>query len=312
MRGFLLAFLLVLHGTIVRCAEVEIADLNALAEYAARDGNTVTMKPGRYRIADLVTPESIPARRKQGEFSYLRFTGSKNVFRLSGVVIEFDTALRKTMNPPIHTDEFVVAGEDVTLDGLTIVDVGDAASLGGAVLGVTGKNAVIRNCAIEVRGSAPYGYGDLFGKGGRKKSAVHITGDGARFLNCRVTTHAFGHGFYLQEDAANVHLENCVVEGVMRSTNAMLAETEGMAFDRAFRTEDVMRGGEKRILPDYMKALSEDAFRTYGTHKNLTLKNCTAKRSAAVSNCGPKRDRSWKAARRSNVNAGSGSATARS
>jgi hypothetical protein len=57
----------------------------------------------------------------------------------------------------------------------------------------------------------------------------------------------------------------------------MLAETSGLAFDRKFRTELVNRSGAARILPGYVKALSEDAFRTYGTHRGVVLRHCTAK-----------------------------------
>jgi hypothetical protein len=105
---------------------------------------------------------------------------------------------------------------------------------------------------------------------------VHIIGKNARFIGCKLSLRSFGHGFYIQEDAENLHFENCDVEGVMRSTDEMLAETSGLAVDRSFRTDLKNRAGEARVTPGYMKALSEDAFRTYSQNKNLTFKNCTA------------------------------------
>ena len=143
--------------------------------------------------------------------------------------------------------------------------------MGDAVVGVVGKGNTLRDCTIRVQGSAPYGYGDLFGKGGHKHSGMHITGNGTRVIGCKVYTRAFGHAFYLQEDCADCSFEDCYAEGVMRRTDEVLAETSGMAFDRKFRTEMKNRSGEARILPGYMKALSEDGFRTYGTHRNLCL-----------------------------------------
>lgn len=254
-----------------------VSSLAELAQAAAQSGQTVTMRPGVYRLIDFIPLSSIAERRKRKEFSFLTFSGSNNVFDLSGVTIEEDTALRGALHAPIHTDEFVITGSHNTLQGLTITNVGDGKAQGGALLGITGSGNTVRDCTLRVQGSAPYGYGDLFGKGGLKHSGMHITGNGTRILGCEVYTKAFGHAFYVQEDASDVHFEDCHAEGVMRPTDEILTETRGMAFDRKFRTEMKNRSGEARILPGYMKALSEDGFRTYGQHKNLTLKNCTAK-----------------------------------
>ncbi len=145
------------------------------------------------------------------------------------------------------------------------------------MLGVGGDHNSLVDCTLHVRGSAPYGYGDLFGKGGYKHSGMHIIGNNTRFVGCKIFTRAFGHGYYLQEGAENHYFENCHVEGIMRSTDEMLAETSGLAFDRKFRTELRNRAGEAHIMPGYMKALSEDGFRTYDAIKNLHFKNCTVK-----------------------------------
>ena len=254
-----------------------ISSLAELAKAAAQSGQKVKMEPGVYRLVDFIPPTSVPERRERKEWQFLSFSGSDNVFDLRGVTLELDTVLRALLRAPIHTDEFRVSGRNVTIEGLTITSVGNGKALGGAVLGLAGPGATLRDCTIHVQGSAPYGYGDLFGKGGYKHSGVHITGSGARILGCKVFTKAFGHGFYLQEDCNDVLFEDCHVEGVMRRTDEILAETSGLAFDRKFRTELVNRSGAARILPGYMKALSEDAFRTYGTHRGVVLRHCTAK-----------------------------------
>jgi parallel beta-helix repeat protein len=256
---------------------ITVSTLAELAEAAARSGQTVTMRPGVYRLVDFIPPGALPERRRRQEWQFLTFSGSHNTFQLEGVTIEVDTTLRSALRAPIHTDEFLISGRGNTLTGLTITNLGDGKSLGGAVLGVTGADNTLRHCTVHVQGSAPYGYGDLFGKGGFKHSGVHITGHGTRLIGCRVFTKAFGHAFYVQEDADDVHFEDCHAEGVMRSTDEILAETSGLAVERNFRTEMKNRAGEARVTPGYMKALSEDGFRTYGTHRNLTLKNCTAR-----------------------------------
>lgn len=145
---------------------VTVSSLADLAQAAAKSGQTVTMKPGMYRLLDYIPPSAIPERRQRGEFQFLTFGGSGNVVHLAGVTIEVDTALRNALHAPIHTAEFLVKGNNNALDGLTINDIGDGKSMGGAALGVTGSGNALRNCVLHVCGSFPYGYGDLFGKGG--------------------------------------------------------------------------------------------------------------------------------------------------
>lgn len=256
---------------------VAISSLAELAQAATRSEQNIKMKAGKYRLAEFIPLGTIPERRKNQQWQFITFSGSDSTFDLTGVTIELDTALRQKLGSPIHTDEFLISGKNVTVKGLTITSLGKGAAFGGAVLGVTGGGTTLQDCTIHVEGSAPYGYGDLFGKGGMKHSGVHVTGSGSRFVGCKVFQKAFGHGFYLQENCNNVVFENCQVEGVMRRTDEMLAETSGMAFDRQFVSEVMNRSGTKRIQPGYMKALSEDGFRTYHTHQNLRFKNCRVK-----------------------------------
>lgn len=274
-----IVFLVVLHWPRLLVADqtVVISSLAELAEAAGKSGQQVTMKPGKYLLNEFIKLESIPTRRKENQWQFLTFRGSNNTFDLTGVTIELDTALREKLHAPIHTDEFLISGNQVTLQGLTITSQGRGVAFGGAVLGVAGQGNTLRHCTIHVEGSTPYGYGDLFGKGGYKHSGVHITGSGSRFFGCKIFQKAFGHGFYLQEDCNDVLFEDCSVEGLMRRTDEMLAEKSGLAFDRKFNSEILNRSGTPRIQAGYMKALSEDAFRTYHTHKNLSFKNCTAK-----------------------------------
>lgn len=256
---------------------VTISSLAELSQKAAESGQKVKMTPGVYRLADFIPLATIRERAKRKEWQFITFSGSNNTFDLTGVTIELDTALRAALRSPIHTDEFLINGSNVTLKGLTITSVGDGKANGGAVLGVVGQGTTLRDCTIHVQGSAPYGYGDLFGKGGLKHSGVHITGSQTTIIGCRIYSRSFGHGFYLQEDCNDIRFEDCHVEGVMRSTDEMLKETEGLAVKRKFQTVMKTHAGDYQILPGYMKALGEDAFRTYGQHKNLTVKNCTAK-----------------------------------
>lgn len=256
---------------------VTISSLAELSQKAAESGQKVKMTPGVYRLADYIPLATIRERAKRKEWQFITFSGSDNTFDLTGVTIELDTALRAALRSPIHTDEFLISGSNVTLMGLTITSVGDGKANGGAVLGVVGRGTTLRDCIIHVQGSAPYGYGDLFGKGGMKHSGVHITGSQTTLIGCKIFSRSFGHGFYMQQDCNDIRFEDCHVEGVMRSTDEMLKEINTLASKRNFQTVMKTHVGNYQILPGYMKALGEDAFRTYGQHKNLTLKNCTAR-----------------------------------
>ncbi len=276
----------VLAAGSVQAKTVEIADLRELAHYAGQSGHTVRMQPGVYRLDQLIPLEEIAQRRDHRQWHFLEFSGSGNVFELTDVTIEVDTALRAALRAPQHNPEFVVSGDNNLLRGLTITNRGDGASRGGNVLSVHGDGNTLREVTLHVRGSSPYGYGDLFGKGGgavighRKHSGLQITGDNTRLIGCRIEMRSFGHGIYLQ-GATNTHLEDCHVQGEMRATDAMLAETSGPAYDVDFRSVYRNREGHHRVLPGYKKSLAEDGFRTYSGSRGVTLVNCTAKHMRA-------------------------------
>ena len=267
----------------VHASEIRISSLEELAEYASQNGNTIAMEPGEYELIEYIPLESIPERREEESWHFIEFSGSDNVFDLTDVTIEVDTELRNELDPPIHNPEFVVSGANNTLEGLTITNIGDGTSRGGNVLSVHGDDNTVRNVTLHVRGSFPYGYGDLLGKGGgslvglRKHSGLQITGNNTRVIGCEIFMRSFGHGFYIQDGATNTYFEDCYVEGEMRSTDDMLAETSGPAYEADFASVYRNREGEFEILPGYKKSLAEDGFRTYGGVQDVTFINCTAK-----------------------------------
>ncbi|MCG6157516.1 right-handed parallel beta-helix repeat-containing protein [Rubinisphaera margarita] len=269
--------LLVAVTETVRAEEVEISSLRELAEFASRSDNVVRMKPGVYRYTDYMSRDALASRRKAGDFTFMQFSGDNNRFELTDVTIEVDVSIRGIGRPPVHTNEFIFSGDGNTITGLTITNVEHGLSQGGAVISCTGDGNSFEKVTLHVQGSRPYGYGDLFGKGGYKQSAFQVTGDDTRIIDCELYMKAFGHGFFIQKGAANTLLEGCYVEGVLRSTDEMLAETEGIAVKRKFRTVIKNRDGEYRILPGYMKSLAEDGFRTYDEIPGLVIRNCTAK-----------------------------------
>lgn len=270
-------------------AEVVVSSLEELAEAARGSDQTVVMKPGIYRMQEYLTPGLIAANTprprnkddKRPSVYMLEFAGERNRFQLHGVVIEIDTTLYELL-PKGYTRCLLVTGHGNTLDGLTVVNTGPNTGSNGNVLSIFGDGTTVENITLHVSGSHPYGYGDLLGKGGPnlvplgKQSGMMIGAKDVTVRGCRVISRAFGHCFYAQPPAANVLLEDCYAEGVMRATADMLRDTDGPAFENGFRSVYPNRDGRFMITAGYMKSLVEDGFRTYGNAGEVRLVRCTA------------------------------------
>jgi hypothetical protein len=286
---------LLLAAAAARPAEadvIEISSVKELADYAARSGNQVRMKPGVYRVADYLTADVIAAVRAEvppgpgrPPVWMIRFSGSDNTFDLRGVTLEIDTSLYPRL-PRGYMRCLFVPGSNNSIDGLTIRNTGPEQGSGGNILSIWGKSNRVENVTLYVRGSKTYGYGDLFGKGGpslapmQKQSGIMVAGEDHIIRRCKVISRAFGHCFYVQKPEGmttrNVGIEDCYAEGEMRSTSDMLRDTTGPGADIGFRSVYANRDGRHMITSGYMKALCEDGFRTYGGVENVTLLNCTA------------------------------------
>jgi hypothetical protein len=274
-----------------------ITTMAELADYAAQNGNNIKMKPGVYQMSDLLTEDGIEQRleyakaraekitSKRLEAAMLLFSGHHNQFDLTGVTIEVDTKFLSAFKGS-YMIELMITGRGNSFKGLTLTDIGnEPTSKGGTSLAVYGDDTLLKEVTLNVRGSSPYGYGDLLGKGKgssvrlQKHSGLLVCGANTQLLGCRVISRSMGHCFFIQ-GGRNTYFEDCYAEGEMRQTDDMLAETSGLAFENNFRT--VYKPNV--IQPGYMKSLQECGFRTYGkggpeqqmTGK-VTLVNCTAK-----------------------------------
>jgi hypothetical protein len=267
---------------------VTVSNLSQLAEVSTRSGQTVRMQPGVYRLADYLTPDVLKQIHDGVDRTHRRppvpmfvFRGNDNRYDLRGAVIEIDTALYAKLPGKSYIRCLIIAGSGNRFDGLTIRNTGPQRGSGGNILSVAGTSNVLENVTLHVYGSFPYGYGDLLGKGGpnlvnlQKQSGIQVLGNGSLLRGCRVFSRAFGHCFYIQE-GTGIRLEDCYAEGVMRPTSEMLRDTNGPAFDLGFKSVYENRDGRHLITTGYMKSLSEDGFRTYGSAGTVTLVNCTA------------------------------------
>ncbi len=277
------------------CAQDKVTTISSvkeLAEVITKSGGNIKMKPGTYQITDYLTNKVIGKTKYADSMkrkAMMLFSGSNNTFDFTGVTIEIDTKLLSQFDASIN--EFQIIGDNNTIKGLTITDIGNypPTTKGARSFVVTGDNNTIDGVTLNMSGSAPLGYGDLLGKGStkvstlKKHSGMLIEGLNIKVLNCKIYSRSFGHLFFVQ-GGRNVLFENCYAESAVRSTDEMLSEKSGPAFDINFKSVYTNRDRENVITAGYMKSLSECGFRNYGTggpekHKTgvVTLKNCRAK-----------------------------------
>jgi len=284
-------------------AEIEVASLAEFAAAAARDHQQIRLRPGVYRMADYLTEDvlagiraDIDRSQKRPPVPMLVIRGRDNRIDCRDAVIEIDTTLYGRLPSGGYTRCLIVAGSGNTITGLTVRNTGpgDRGS-NGNILSVAGERNTLEDVTLHVRGSFPYGYGDLLGKGGpnlvplQKQSGIQVLGSGTTLRRCKVFSRAFGHCFYIQA-GEDIRLEDCYAEGAMRATSDMLADTSGPAFDLGFRSVYRNRDGRFAIAPGYVKSLSEDGFRTYGGAGRVTLVNCTAVNTRAGFEIGARDD----------------------
>lgn len=301
MKAFAIVLSAALSG--FACAAVtEVDSLAALADATRSDRATIRLKPGTYRMADYLTDEVLKSIGEGIDRSQQRppvpmfvLRGNDNRVDCSGATLEIDTTLYKRVPQGGYTRCIIIAGKGNSLSGLSIRNTGPEQGSNGNILSVEGPDNTLENITLNVRGSFPYGCGDLLGKGGpnlvalQKQSGIQVLGSRTVLKRCKVFSRAFGHCFYIQGGEGS-RIEDCYAEGSTRTTAEMLADTSGPAFDLGFRSVYRNRDGRFAITPGYTKSLSEDGFRTYGSAGSVTISNCTAVNTRAGFEIGAKDD----------------------
>ncbi len=247
---------------------VTVDSLDELRKYLSVDHAKVQMKPGVYRLDDA------------DGHHFLRFTGHGAHFDLTGVTFEIDNRLFSKFGVVPGTDGFYcvidLIGDGIVFEGLTTQNIGpeSSAQSRNKIFNVVGSDVLLKDIDITTSGSSPWGYGSLYGLGGgvvRKMNGIRVgwPAKNVTLENCRVHMRAMGHAIFVQ-GAKNTLIDNCHVDGLLRPTNEILAETSGFAFDQGFKAnsatyvEGVKVGDDRSILPDEMISLSEDGIRLYG------------------------------------------------
>ncbi|MGJ8640093.1 MAG: hypothetical protein ACSHYA_11955 [Opitutaceae bacterium] len=251
---------------------IEISSLKELAEYAKKDHVNVRLAPGTYELSDPKMGQLFDMNDKPYGFkgsvsksvTYLYFSGNDSTYDLSGARIEMHSKLNAAFGRR-EVYEVFVSGHRNTITGLNIVDIGNEhPAFRAKAVTIIGNDNTLENADLFVHGSSPYGYGHLLGKGGRvlyrhnKHSGILVCGERTKLIGCAVKQYAFGHAIVMQ-GAVDTLVQDCYVEGEMRTTDAMLAETEGPAHSVGFKS-DYPPG---KILAGQIKSLAEDGIRTY-------------------------------------------------
>ena len=265
---------------------IEIDKLKDLNFYSDKDDVNIKLKPGNYQIDDA---ESI---------RFIQFTGNNTHFDLTGCRFMVDTKLF-SRNDLEKSDDgnslycaIEISGNSVIFEGLYIETYGDqpGRQSKNKIFNIVGEDVTLKNVELRTAGSSPWGYGYLYGLGGgdvRKMNGIRVAypAKNVKLLGCKVHMRAMGHAIFLQ-GAENTLIEDCHVDGLLRTTDAILAETSGYAFDKNFYAgkggyiEGTTVADDGKILPGEIISLSEDGIRMYPEyhgHKtvNTTVKNCT-------------------------------------
>ncbi|MGI9240722.1 MAG: right-handed parallel beta-helix repeat-containing protein, partial [Verrucomicrobiales bacterium] len=295
--------------------EVAVSSIAELREAMGRSNQRVTMKPGIYTVEDLVESRA-----------GFHLSGSHNHFDLSGVSIRMPISTlskqeRRGRRGRRGATTFLISGDHVTVAGCKfeniyreqrgeITDFGrynqisaNYPASGANEMRIQGDDIQILDCRFTVRGSSPYGYGNIYGIGGgavvplRKHCGIQISGDRITIDRCQVKMEAFGHAIYVQ-GGDQVTIRNTEVEGEVRPSNDLYQETDkgdlARKFDYKIRWPESVRG--LPIPRDHMINLMEDGIRAYQGTGHMTVENCKVTKarggiklymakSATVSDC---------------------------
>ncbi len=280
-----------------------VSSLKELLPYLSKDSVNVTMTPGTYRISvddikagqfDKITY----VRPEQVTYAMLLIEGNGSTYNLEGVVVEVETGVPSAYpgSKYFEVAELHIIGNHNVVKGLKLVDVGSLHQnprFGWCNVIMDGIGNRVEGVEVNSRGSMPYGYGEVFGKGGgavlthRKHSSWLIRGDNNHVKDCRIIQRSYGHYLFIQ-GAVGALIEGCYIEGDVVTTEKILAEkgTGSKADKVGFKT---VFGYQ--VPTGYTLSTGEDGIRTYAngtsyingqsvarnTGGDIIIRNCTVK-----------------------------------
>ncbi|WP_411847600.1 discoidin domain-containing protein [Roseibacillus persicicus] len=264
----------------IRDGQIVVSSVLELLAQIGKDDVDVKMTPGVYEI-DETDQESgllpLPI--------LFDFCGSNSSYDFTGVEFQIYTNLYNEW-PGQEVRVFEFNGSNNHFYGLTQKDIGNEAinSVGVLNMAVVGDANKVEEFSLYTRGSRPYGYGDLFGKGSGavighdKHAALLVNGANCHLLNCYLELASYGHGIFMQ-GAIGTLVEGCFVKGDTFNTtdNVLAEEGTGSEADQV----DFMTVWGWEVPPGYAFSLQEDGIRCYNSGANglntanTTVRNCT-------------------------------------
>ena len=263
--------------------------LNSLAELrsAVRDSNqNIVLAPGDYNIEDLTNNSR-----------YFHCTGSNNTIDLTGVYIDFPvgssddqhfliTGNNNTIRGGIFENTYDSGLEEVT-DFVAYNNYKDNLAFGADPhLVIQGDRNTVIGMKLIIRGSFPYGYGSMYGIGRDnvfgldKRGGIAVQGTNVTIDGCELQMRAFGHGIYIQSPSNHTVIKNTIVEGAVRPTEEVYAETDPSSLP--YRTDYQDYSGNfdnpSPIARNEVFSLCEDGIRIYTGGGSVDVENCTVKK----------------------------------
>ncbi|MBK1854055.1 right-handed parallel beta-helix repeat-containing protein [Verrucomicrobiaceae bacterium 5K15] len=272
---------LMMAGLVQAESKVTVQSLEELRQAVTKSDQAVVLAAGDYNLADLSKKNR-----------YVEVSGSNNKIDLTGVMLEAPVGSTKSCYFRVTGDHNMIKGgtfEDTYENGLQEVKDFSQYNMerrklasglrGDPVVKVSGDHNQIHGLKLTVRGSFPYGYGSIYGIGRDnvfgldKRCGILLTGRHNMLQRCEIQMRAFGHGIYMQAPADHSVIKHCYVEGRMRASKELYAETH--AKDLPKRSK--YRSDGRPIPRDVMLPLSEDGIRSYARSGHVTVENCRVK-----------------------------------
>ncbi|MGJ8640014.1 MAG: right-handed parallel beta-helix repeat-containing protein [Opitutaceae bacterium] len=289
----LFALLLLLGFTCGTSIARTMVNVSSLAELRAAVQNSdqhIKMQPGNYSITELP--------RKSRSFPC---SGNNNLIEMTGVYIKFPVGDVDGAYFKLTGEHITLRGgeyEDVYKNGMTeVTDFGaynqDRKNLargqkGGALITVPGNHNRVEGIKLTARGSFPYGYGNIYGIGGKnaagldKRCGLLIHGKNVTIEGSEFQHRAFGHVIYMGGGFDKVLIKDCLIEGAVRPSNDLYTETNDGDLPKRFNYEVQFDVLEDLPIPrNKMLNLTEDGIRAYPGSGDVTVENCVIKKCRA-------------------------------
>ncbi len=290
------------NGTAEKPLIVEVSSVKDLLPYLRREYVHLKMTPGTYRItgADVKSgmfSRSTQVQEGQTTFALVLVEGHNNILDFTGVTFEIESAVPNSFDGSKYEfAELHTTGNNNTVKGLKLINIGsvhDNPRYGWCNVVMDGSDNTLEDIEIRSKGSKPYGYGEVFGKGKGyvlkhwKHSAFMIRGHNSKVKGCEIIHRCYGHYLFIQGASGDVLIEDCYIEGEMITTDQILAEKKGTDANKV----DFKSVWGYKVPSGYTLSTGEDAIRTYTngntiingeqirrrTDANIIARNCTVK-----------------------------------